>query len=677
MASFLRSGMEVTLALTLAYFCLTPQLATLSDSPTCRARLTAMGGHSICLSDQLWKTYLNGTDSPNFCGNWPGKNRVWSPLENSARPKSIHVEFMALTLPTDLHNDLPASNNRQSGIFSGAWTWLKRVEIKRESISQALSSEDRFGVARHLLLAESAQSAAASMLRALGFVHILSASGIHLYAIGLLWAIFIKWFCEGLGFRAREAIWLRRSLVAGCWFYAWLLTGLKPGMLRPVLVVGAQSSARFFGFRWRRFTPLFLAIFFDLMVGIFRNGLSSAIFLSEDRYLYALAVGGGILLAESFRYQAWAAAVGSWILPTTLEIFKRGYFTLLTPLVSLMSVPLVAFVFYPFLLLGTLHWLSEASRIFSDLLECVCIPLLALPNLWVIPKVTFLFSLAIGALFILKRRWAPFILLSAGVIRLAFFWYLNTSNPLAMTASEVHQLDVGQGDAALVLNHRVGEKSNAGLIDAGSERAFTPLAWIEILARHETTKIDWVALTHLDEDHSGGVKTLAQVAPIGCLATAEEQLSSPRGEKYANYLNRLGLRPNNLTAPCVPYPTLAPLPVRSGKNNEYMSAFFIPLNQDSFYLTVGDADIRDEPRMGAWAEILAVGKKRRILKISHHGSKTSTDPEFLARVKPTQTWISVGAANRYGHPAPLVLERLSKLNIPILRTDRDGQLNSD
>ena len=63
-----------------------------------------------------------------------------------------------------------------------------------------------------------------------------------------------------------------------------------------------------------------------------------------------------------------------------------------------------------------------------------------------------------------------------------------------------------------------------------------------------------------------------------------------------------------------------------------------------------------------------------VLKVPHHGSRTSTTPAFLAGVGPSVAVISVGAANRFGHPVPEILERLREAigEDAIFRTDRDG-----
>ena len=64
-----------------------------------------------------------------------------------------------------------------------------------------------------------------------------------------------------------------------------------------------------------------------------------------------------------------------------------------------------------------------------------------------------------------------------------------------------------------------------------------------------------------------------------------------------------------------------------------------------------------------------------VLKVGHHGSRTSTDSSFLAAIRPETALISVGARNRYGHPVPEVVGRLTRVGAKVYRTDRQGDVH--
>ena len=64
----------------------------------------------------------------------------------------------------------------------------------------------------------------------------------------------------------------------------------------------------------------------------------------------------------------------------------------------------------------------------------------------------------------------------------------------------------------------------------------------------------------------------------------------------------------------------------------------------------------------------------RVLKVGHHGSKTSSSEHFLDAYAPTAAVVSAGQGNLFGHPAPVVIGRLSQRDIDVFRTDRDGAI---
>jgi len=88
------------------------------------------------------------------------------------------------------------------------------------------------------------------------------------------------------------------------------------------------------------------------------------------------------------------------------------------------------------------------------------------------------------------------------------------------------------------------------------------------------------------------------------------------------------------------------------------------------FLFTGDASVSIEKKLiEEGSDVLS-----QVLKIGHHGSKTSTSDLFLEKVSPEIAVIQVGKDNRYGHPSPEVLERLAKYGIKVMRTDQVGDI---
>jgi competence protein ComEC len=114
------------------------------------------------------------------------------------------------------------------------------------------------------------------------------------------------------------------------------------------------------------------------------------------------------------------------------------------------------------------------------------------------------------------------------------------------------------------------------------------------------------------------------------------------------------------------------LPVINNPNfspHDGMAVLKLNYGANSFLLT-GDMEEKMEKYLISIDKNLA----SNVLKIGHHGSRTSTSEAFLGYVSPDYAVISVGAGNRYGHPTQEVLDRLKNFDIPILRTDELGAI---
>jgi competence protein ComEC len=209
-------------------------------------------------------------------------------------------------------------------------------------------------------------------------------------------------------------------------------------------------------------------------------------------------------------------------------------------------------------------------------------------------------------------------------------------------------LDVGQGDAIVVEL----PDGRALLVDAGSggpmrldagERVVAPFLW-----NRGVLRLAGVVVTHDDSDHAGGVPSVRRLFAI------DEQWT-PASAPAAS--RRFG----NVTFAVLP-PPAAP----AGRNDAGL-VVRIELGLASFLLGSDIGAARERELVAAGAPLGAT-----VLKVAHHGSRSSSTPEFLRAVSPAVAVISVGARNAYGHPDPAVLTRLAAAGARIYRTDHDG-----
>lgn len=224
----------------------------------------------------------------------------------------------------------------------------------------------------------------------------------------------------------------------------------------------------------------------------------------------------------------------------------------------------------------------------------------------------------------------------------------------------VYCLDVGQGDSILISNN---EKTM--LIDASTnEMGNTVVKYLQDLG---ISKIDYLVGTHPHEDHIGGLDNVIKNFEIGSIYMPNVPATT---KTYEDVLKAVASKKLKITTPNVGdifYVGDAKCEVMAvGDNKKEFNECSIVIKMDFngvSYLFTGDAnDVVEASR--SWPEI-------DILKVGHHGSRTSTTTEFLNQIKPKIALISVGKDNKYGHPTEDALSRLTNIGSKIYRTDED------
>lgn len=211
-------------------------------------------------------------------------------------------------------------------------------------------------------------------------------------------------------------------------------------------------------------------------------------------------------------------------------------------------------------------------------------------------------------------------------------------------------VDVGQGDCT----HLRSNNTNI-LIDGGKSDIS------EYLLKNGVTKIDLAIITHLDDDHAKGIKLLSNKMHIKTIAlpiyAKGEDVSEYKADEIL-YLNKGDLVESAGI-------TIKVLSAQGKDNNSGSLACLCDIN-DTKALMLADIPIETEETLDF--------EDVDIVKIGHHGSKTSTSEKMLIEAKPEIAIISCGKNNRYGHPTNRVLELLENFGIIIKRTDLEGAI---
>ncbi|MEN8143338.1 MAG: DNA internalization-related competence protein ComEC/Rec2 [Gemmatimonadota bacterium] len=238
-------------------------------------------------------------------------------------------------------------------------------------------------------------------------------------------------------------------------------------------------------------------------------------------------------------------------------------------------------------------------------------------------------------------------------------------------------LDVGQGDAAVLRT----ERGHWALFDAGPPQAGQAIT--RFLTQNGAREIDLLVLSHPDLDHLGGAADVLRQFSVRRVLDGGRPLAKPAYEEFLADVEMEGavwypvgagdrFRLDNVTIT-----VLAPGPLEPGSTagvtgaNESSVVFRLTTDEGFRYLNTGDASAKLE------AEILARWPRDSVradlLKVGHHGSKTSSSSPWLSAVAAPEVVISSGRGNRYGHPHASVLARLGSAGVEtIWRTDQQG-----
>ncbi len=248
-----------------------------------------------------------------------------------------------------------------------------------------------------------------------------------------------------------------------------------------------------------------------------------------------------------------------------------------------------------------------------------------------------------------------------------------TSAPAAISPAgetlEVHFIDVGQADSALLLCG-----GQAMLIDGGNAQDSSLV--VSYLEKLEVSHLDYVVCTHAHEDHVGGLSGPLNTCTAASVLSPSSQYESKAFESFIKYTQAQGLFPRR-PAPDETFSlggaTVTVLGPRLDYEqvNDTSIVLRVVFGETSFLFT-GDMERTAE------ADLLEAGcpLASTVLKVGHHGSATSTSYPFLREVMPQYAVISVGLDNPYGHPSQEVLSRLYDAGAQVYRTDLLGSVTA-
>ncbi len=243
----------------------------------------------------------------------------------------------------------------------------------------------------------------------------------------------------------------------------------------------------------------------------------------------------------------------------------------------------------------------------------------------------------------------------------------------------IHFIDVGQGDSTLIITpqNKVILIDGGGSLDENYDVGKNTL--VPYLLDSGISVIDYLMVSHFDNDHVGGLKYVLKTLKVKNIIIAKQANICEEYEEFMQLAKEKNINVLIVTAGNVIniernikiyilYPT-AKLEFADLNNNSIVAKLMY--NNFSMLFT---GDIEKEAESRIIEKYNQNVLKSTVLKIAHHGSKTSSTKEFLQLVNPQIALIGVGENNTFGHPNNEVLERITSMKSKVYRTDECGEI---
>lgn len=526
-----------------------------------------------------------------------------------------------------------------------------------------------------------------SSYQTLGLSHLLAISGLH---VGLITSFFFYTMVR-VGLSREKAMLL---LIVMLPLYI-LIAGASPSIIRAGFMTIAVLLSLLSKTKLHPLDGLSLVYLLMLFIKpayLFEPGfqlsfivtlsliISSSIWLNHRPFFYQMIISSTIAQISSLPFVIYHFF--------EVSMLSIPFNLLFIPLITFLIMPLTFIIFvsmmwFPFAVNGFVALLNGILQIANPLLETIyqvqpMVIRFGRPPLWLL----FGLSVCIYLSFYLYEKGLR---LRSSLLMLAVLSLLLL-HPYVDPTGEIAMLDVGQGDSIYIeLPYREG----VYLIDTGGTLTFGTAAWkerkdpyevgedtlIPFLKAKGVKQIDMLFLTHGDFDHIGAVPSLLKQVKVTKVVTNDKVVES-EAEKtalslgqqkaqivLANEIVGFGNRSAHFSI------LDAGMGEKGSSNNK--SIVIAGKAGGLRWLFTGDLEIEGEANLLQRYPNLEID----VLKAGHHGSKTSTSPEFLDRIQPRIALISAGRNNRYGHPHPSVLKELTERSIQVYRTDKHGAIH--
>ena len=397
--------------------------------------------------------------------------------------------------------------------------------------------------------------------------------------------------------------------------------------------------------------------------------------LNDIGFQYSFATSFGLILASSklksqnYILNLFKVSVVAFLFSIPISLNNFYEINLLSPFNNLVFVPIVTFIIYPLSLItfmlpfldNVLYIFIWIMELFNNIISGITLLNIIIPKLNLVMCIIFYILLIIA---ISKQKKHHLIIMLLIIILNKYKLYFNPS-------AYVYFLDVGQGDSAII---QLPYNQEIIMIDTGGKLSISKEEWekrnnnnrlsdntLVFLKSIGITKIDYLILTHGDEDHLGEADNVINEFKVKNVIVNQDKL------------NHNELKIDNLIKveqKIVGTKTKIKSLNNKERDNENDNSLVLLIEIYNYQmLFMGDASKKVEEHI-----IKENNLSIDLLKIGHHGSKTSSSERFLKEIKPITGIISSGRNNRYNHPSSEVITILDNLNIEYYNTQDTGTI---
>lgn len=346
----------------------------------------------------------------------------------------------------------------------------------------------------------------------------------------------------------------------------------------------------------------------------------------------------------------------SFLVSIPITIYNSFEINIISILLNIILVPIISIIILPITILTYIFpILDSILYLFTNTLETISLFISKINITKIIfPKPSLLIIVLYYIIFLLSYQNKKYFYLNIILLIIIYISpYLNSN-------FEVVMFEVGEADCHLI---KYPYNKNTILIDTGKNEYKIKNEVIPYLKSIGIKKIDYLIITHGDEDHIGGSITLInnfQVKNVilnkGTFTDLEKELIKNLNKKKIPYqinINKINLSNHTIY-----------LLNNTKYNNENDNSIITYFTYQKYkFLYMGDASITTEDNLLENYNLNNIS----ILKVGHHGSNTSSSKDFISQINPSISLISVGKNNIYHHPNKEVINNLSKSRI--YRTD--------